>query len=71
MDITRRTFVKALALGAAFGLAESALGATQPPAMRAIPSSGEQFPAIGLGSWITFTVGDDPVPREENSHAWR
>ena len=33
--------------------------------MRPIPSSGEAIPAIGLGSWITFNVGDDPVLRDE------
>jgi diketogulonate reductase-like aldo/keto reductase len=27
---------------------------------RAIPSTGEQIPVVGLGSWITFNVGDDP-----------
>ncbi len=26
-----------------------------------IPSSGARVPAIGLGSWITFNVGSDPV----------
>ncbi|GAB4346859.1 MAG: aldo/keto reductase [Gammaproteobacteria bacterium] len=26
---------------------------------RQIPSSGESIPAIGMGSWITFNVGDD------------
>jgi diketogulonate reductase-like aldo/keto reductase len=30
---------------------------------RRIPSSGEMLPAIGLGSWITFNVGNDPVGR--------
>ncbi len=30
-----------------------------------IPSSGEKVPAIGLGSWITFNVGDDPRLRDE------
>ena len=28
-------------------------------ASRPIPSSGEQLTLIGLGSWITFNVGDD------------
>ena len=28
-----------------------------------IPSSGERIPAVGLGSWITFNVGKDPVAR--------
>ena len=32
---------------------------------RAIPSSGETISAVGLGTWITFNVGDDPVLRDE------
>ena len=32
---------------------------------RAIPSSGEQLPLVGLGSWITFNVGRDPLARAE------
>jgi diketogulonate reductase-like aldo/keto reductase len=34
-------------------------------ATRRIPSSGEEIPAIGLGTWITFNVGDDQVLQEE------
>ena len=34
------------------------------PLARRIPSSGELLPAIGLGSWITFTVGSDRVARD-------
>jgi diketogulonate reductase-like aldo/keto reductase len=30
---------------------------------RPVPSSGEALPVVGLGSWITFNVGDDPVAR--------
>jgi diketogulonate reductase-like aldo/keto reductase len=30
---------------------------------RPIPSSGEALPVVGLGSWITFNVGNDPVAR--------
>ena len=30
-----------------------------------IPVSGEQLPVIGMGSWITFNVGDDKALREE------
>lgn len=33
--------------------------------MRPIPSSGESIPAVGLGTWITFNVGDDPLLRDE------
>ena len=32
-------------------------------AHKVIPSSGETIPAIGLGSWITFNVGNDPPAR--------
>jgi diketogulonate reductase-like aldo/keto reductase len=32
---------------------------------KAIPSTGELIPAVGLGTWITFNVGDDPELREE------
>ncbi|HWA46617.1 MAG TPA: aldo/keto reductase [Dongiaceae bacterium] len=34
-------------------------------ATRRIPSSGEEIPAIGLGTWITFNVGTDPVLQQE------
>ena len=36
----------------------------QPPATRAIPSSGETLPVVGLGTWITFNVGNDGVARD-------
>lgn len=37
------------------------------PAMlaRPVPSSGEALPVIGLGSWITFNVGNDRAARAE------
>ena len=28
---------------------------------RRIPSTGAEIPAVGIGSWITFNVGSDPV----------
>ena len=66
MIITRRTFVKAAAAsGAAFALPGTAPGAMHAPVMRTVPSSGEAIPAVGLGTWITFNVGDDPVLRDE------
>ncbi|AMO22849.1 aldo/keto reductase [Ramlibacter solisilvae] len=38
-------------------------GTAAPLLTRPIPSSGERLPAIGLGSWITFNVGDDAAAR--------
>ena len=32
---------------------------------RPIPSSGESIPRIGLGTWITFNVGQDPPARAQ------
>lgn len=37
--------------------------AQQAPLQRRIPSSGESLPAVGLGTWITFNVGQDPPAR--------
>ena len=69
MSIERRTLVK----GAVFGLASAAalpkLGLAQEGSgtTRRIPSSGEAIPAVGLGTWITFNVGNDPVLRKESA----
>ena len=51
------------AAAATWGLPRT-LQAAAPAALRKpIPASGEQLPAIGLGSWISFNVGDDPQAR--------
>ncbi|WP_422365215.1 aldo/keto reductase [Pelagibius sp.] len=34
---------------------------------RAVPVSGERLPAIGMGTWITFNVGDDAALRAQRS----
>lgn len=69
---SRRTVLRALATGAAAallrpvdGLAGAAPRAA--PLTRAIPSSGEKLPMVGLGTWITFNVGDDPELRDESA----
>lgn len=41
------------------------------PLARRIPSSGEELPAIGLGSWITFNVGDDREARAARAEVMR
>ncbi|SEL13422.1 aldo/keto reductase [Halomonas daqiaonensis] len=35
------------------------------PLTRELPGTGAALPRVGLGSWITFNVGDDPVLLEE------
>ncbi len=64
--IDRRRLMRWAALGGA-GLALRSLPISAVPAaaergpllVRPIPSSGETLPLVGLGSWITFNVGDD------------
>ena len=45
-------------------MARTSLGQVQPVLTRRIPSTGEALPAVGLGTWITFNVGGDPVARD-------
>ena len=66
MRTTRRTFVQASLATAAAALMPISLHAQQgSPARRPIPSTGEAMPIVGLGTWITFNVGGDPVLRDE------
>lgn len=67
MTVTRRTFMQGVVAAAATAgvLPAAALGQPSAPMTRPIPSSGETIPAVGLGSWVTFNVGDDPVLRDE------
>jgi diketogulonate reductase-like aldo/keto reductase len=55
------------ALGAAASLPWSAIGqaTSEKPLSRPVPSSNEPMPAVGLGSWITFNVGNDRALREQ------
>lgn len=54
----RRTLLQWSALAAAGHAA-----AQSTPLTRAIPSTGEPIPRVGLGTWITFNVGQDPPAR--------
>jgi len=60
----RRSLLRAVLAGGAYAAIGPALAAAPAPLLtRPIPSSGELLPVVGLGSWITFNVGDDPVAR--------
>ena len=65
--MNRRAAIGVMAAGAAAVMLRrppSALAGTA-PLTKPIPSSGEQIPVVGMGSWITFNVGDDPELRDE------
>jgi diketogulonate reductase-like aldo/keto reductase len=59
MDARRRALIGALA---GLALAPGARGAARMHT-RAIPSSGEALPVVGLGTWQTFDVGGDRSAR--------
>ncbi len=62
--IDRRGLLASLAAaGAAVALPRAATAERAPFVTRAIPSSGERIPLVGLGSWRTFNVGNDPAAR--------
>jgi hypothetical protein len=68
MPVHRRAILK----GGLAAIAAAALPGFAPraeptrPQMRVIPSSGKSIPVVGLGTWITFNVGTDPVLLDES-----
>jgi diketogulonate reductase-like aldo/keto reductase len=59
----RRTLLRVMLAGSAAAIAAPLAAAPVPLVARPIPSSGELLPVVGLGSWISFNVGDDPAAR--------
>jgi diketogulonate reductase-like aldo/keto reductase len=62
MKLTRREMLLATASTIGLAVVPWSLAAAA-PVRKAIPSSGEQLPVIGMGTWQTFHVGDDPRER--------
>lgn len=71
--LDRRSLLRALAaIGAGALLAPRTSAAQSNPLLtRKIPSSGEALPLIGLGTWVVFNVGSDPVAREQRTRVLR
>jgi diketogulonate reductase-like aldo/keto reductase len=66
LSVERRRLLRSLlAIGAGAALAQR-VGSAQPQGLltRPIPSSAEALPVVGLGTWITFNVGNDRVARD-------
>lgn len=72
-SVNRRLLLLSLATFGASPLALPFTASAQPGAMllRPIPSTGELLPVIGLGSWITFNVGNDRVARDNCAEVTR
>ncbi len=72
-DLTRRAMLAALgAAGLAAALKPASARADDAEILtRAIPKTGERLPAIGMGSWISFNVGDDETLRAARAEVLR
>ena len=73
MPASRRTLLLSLAAQFASPVLVPLRASAQsgPVLTRLIPSSGEALPVIGLGSWITFNVGNDRVARDNCAEVMR
>jgi diketogulonate reductase-like aldo/keto reductase len=71
--ISRRKLLASIgAAGAASVLSPLTASAQRGPIVtQAIPSSGERLPLVGLGSSITFNVGDDAAARNSSAEVMR
>ena len=69
----RRRALRTLAAASSYAVLRPSTARAQPRAIltRPIPSTGEPLPVVGLGSWITFNVGDDPVARDASADVMR
>ncbi len=73
LRLTRRDFLTstaALALTPMVGIAAAHAQATG-MITRAIPTTGERIPVIGMGTWITFNVGKNTELRENRKEILR
>lgn len=66
MQLSRRALLRSgLAAVAASPFAGQAWAQQSSTLLKRVPSTGEQIPAVGLGTWITFNVGRDPKLLEQ------
>ncbi len=65
-QIDRRRLIKAALATMAASYLPLSLATSQSAELisKTIPSTGEKIPAIGMGSWMTFNVGDDVAARQ-------
>ena len=72
IDVHRRQLLRlGLAAAPSMAVAGAARAQTPPAQTRRIPSTGEALPLVGLGSWITFNVGNDRVARDRSAEVIR
>jgi len=64
--LDRRQFLTAAAAAGVVAPLARPAGAAG-PRTRPIPATGERLPVIGMGTWITFNVGDDAELRDQRT----
>jgi diketogulonate reductase-like aldo/keto reductase len=71
-NLSRRSLLRSLTAAAAAALWPAAAPAQRSPLLtKPIPSSREAVPVVGLGSWITFNVGNDKAARDSCAEVMR
>jgi diketogulonate reductase-like aldo/keto reductase len=60
-NMHRRSLLRAAGAAALAAAAPVRSARAADPLTRAIPGSGERIPAVGMGTWLTFDVGDSVV----------
>ncbi|MEM7169384.1 MAG: aldo/keto reductase [Pseudomonadota bacterium] len=68
--MNRRSFL-ASAMAGSVSLLTVSPALAMSPSTRQIPSTDIAIPAVGLGTWITFNVGNDPVLLERSTNVIR
>jgi diketogulonate reductase-like aldo/keto reductase len=73
LSISRRSFLHALLATGAAAMPWLSNGIAQPNSVltRSVPTTGEALPVVGLGTWITFNVGNDLEARESCAEVMR
>lgn len=71
--LSRRRFLTWLGGAACLPWVPATAAAAGPAGLitRPIPSSGEQIPVIGMGTWLTFDVGDNRARRDDRTQVLR
>ncbi|MBX2870088.1 MAG: aldo/keto reductase [Acidiferrobacterales bacterium] len=64
MQLNRRQLLQLTSAGALQGWCAPLLAESKERIFKPIPSTGEEIPLIGMGTWITFNVGDNTSLRD-------
>ena len=67
MEISRRTMVLGTLSSGLLLNSKPVFASGTGPLTKKIPSTGEPLPLVGLGSWVTFNVGNDGLLLDEST----